>query len=410
MPCLSPVPAPRASDVADTTPRDTPEGFRLGRWWTDERSRRVIFQTALVAALVLVVAFIVANTVANLERAGLASGYGFLTDTASFDINQRLIDYDSTSSYGRAFVVGALNTVLVAVLGIVAATVIGFVAGVLRLSRNYLVSRMVAVYVEFTRNVPLLLQIIFWWVILLALPRVRGSLSIGDTIFLNNRGVRMPSPVFEDGSLLVLVFLLAGLLATVLVKRWAGLRQDRTGRAFPVAWTGLGLIVGLPLLVYFALGRPIGLEAPVAGTFNLKGGFNITPELVALWLALSTYTGAFISEIVRSGILSVGKGQTEAAGALGLRPGVTMRRIVLPQALRVIVPPLTSQYLNLTKNSSLAVVIGYQDIVSIGETILNQSGQALEVISIYMAFYLALSLLTSTFMNWYNRRIALVER
>ena len=208
----------------------------------------------------------------------------------------------------------------------------------------------------------------------------------------------------------MLVFLLAGLLATVLVKRWAGLRQDRTGRAFPVAWTGLGLIVGLPLLVYFALGRPIGLEAPVAGTFNLKGGFNITPELVALWLALSTYTGAFISEIVRSGILSVGKGQTEAAGALGLRPGVTMRRIVLPQALRVIVPPLTSQYLNLTKNSSLAVVIGYQDIVSIGETILNQSGQALEVISIYMAFYLALSLLTSTFMNWYNRRIALVER
>ncbi len=384
--------------------------MRVSRLWTDERARGVVFQLLLILGLTLVVAFIAVNTIANLQRAGLASGYGFLFDTAAFDINQRLIQYDSTSTYGRAFIVGGLNTIVVAALGIVAATIIGFVAGVLRLSNNFLISRTVAVYVEFTRNVPVLLQIIFWWVIMLALPRVRDSISLGDTFFLNNRGIRMPSPVFEDGSSFLLLALAVGLAATFVVSRWARARQDATGQGFPVGWAGLALITGLPLVAYLILGRPIGFDAPTMGKFNLQGGFNITPELGALWLALSTYTGAFISEIVRSGILSVNKGQTEAAGALGLRPGLTMRRIILPQALRVIIPPLTSQYLNLTKNSSLAVAIGYQDLVSIGDTILNQSGQALEVISIYMIVYLSLSLLTSGFMNWYNARIALVER
>ncbi len=398
--------------MADGTaaPVDRKDGLRVSRLWTDERARGVILQILLLLALALIVAFIVSNTIANLQRAGLASGYGFLSDTASFDINQRLIPYESTSTYGRAFVVGGLNTILVAGLGIVAATIIGFIAGVLRLSNNFLVSQIVAVYVEFTRNVPVLLQIIFWWVIMLALPKVRDSASIADTVYLNNRGVRMPSPVFEDGAGLILWAVVGGLVATFVVARWARARQDATGRTFPVGWTALALIGGVPLAVYFVLGRPIGLDAPVMGKFNLRGGFNVTPELVALWLALSTYTGAFISEIVRAGILSVSKGQTEAAGALGLRPGLTMRRIILPQALRVIIPPLTSQYLNLTKNSSLAVAIGYQDVVSIGDTIMNQSGQALEVISVYMAFYLTLSLLTSAFMNWYNARIALVER
>ena len=384
--------------------------MRVTRLWTDERARGVLYQFLLLLGLALVAAFIVSNTIANLQRAGLASGYGFLFDTASFDINQRLIAYDSTSTYGRALVVGGLNTILVAALGIVAATLIGFVAGVLRLSNNFLVSRIVGVYVEFTRNVPLLLQIIFWWVIMLALPKVRGSVSIADTVYLNNRGVRMPSPVFEDGAGFILAALAAGLAAAFLIARWAKARQERTGRTFPVGWTGLALVAGLPLVVYFLLGRPIGFDAPVMGKFNLRGGFNVTPELVALWFALATYTGAFISEIVRAGVLAVSKGQTEAAGALGLRPGLTMRRIILPQALRVIIPPLTSQYLNLTKNSSLAVAIGYQDLVSIGDTILNQSGQALEVISIYMAAYLTISLLTSALMNWYNARIALVER
>ena len=384
--------------------------IEFSRVWTDERTRGVIFQLLLVLGLALFIAFIASNTIANLQRAGLASGYGFLFDTASFDINQRLIEYSSTSTYGRAFIVGGLNTILVAAMGVVTATVIGFLAGVLRLSNNYLISRMAAVYVECIRNVPVLLQIIFWWLILLALPRVRGSLSIGDSIFLNNRGVRIPAPIFEDGSAIVLAMIFAGVIGTVLVSRWARPRQDATGRTFPVSWTGLGLVVGIPLIVYFIIGQPLDFELPVAKRFNFEGGLNITPELIALWIALSTYTGAFISEIVRAGILSVSKGQTEAAGALGLRRGLTMRKIILPQALRVIIPPATSQYLNLAKNSSLAVAIGYQDMVSIGDTILNQSGQALEVISIYMSFYLVLSLLTSAFMNWYNKRIALVER
>ena len=404
----------RVSDESGATVNDRAPtdggGFDISRAWADERVRGVIFQIAMVLGLVAVAVFIVLNTIANYEEAGLSFGYGFLFDTANFDINQRLAEYASTSTYGRALSVGALNTILVAAMGVAAATLIGFVTGVLRLSNNFLVSRIVAVWVEFTRNVPVLLQIIFWWLFMLALPKVRQSLSIGDTVFLNNRGARLPSPILEDGSAIVLATVLAGVVATVAVRLWAKKRQDATGRIFPVGWAGLGLIVGLPLAVYFILGQPLTFDLPVQKRFNLQGGFSITPELVALWLALSTYTGAFISEIVRSGILAVSKGQTEAAGALGLRRGQTMRLIVLPQALRVIVPPMTSQYLNLTKNSSLAVAIGYQDIVSVGDTILNQSGQAIEVISIYMAFYLALSVITSTYMNWYNKRIALVER
>ncbi|MDE0449677.1 MAG: amino acid ABC transporter permease [Spirochaetaceae bacterium] len=372
--------------------------------------RGVALQLLLVLGAALLIAFVVSNTIANLQTAGLSAGYGFLFDTASFDINQRLIAYDSTATYGRALIVGGLNTILVAALGVVTATAVGFLAGILRLSSNYLVSRMVTVYVEFTRNVPLLLQIIFWWVIILALPRVRDSISIADTIYLNNRGVRLPAPVFGEGAIVILLALVAAVVATVILVRWARARQDATGEKFRAGWTGLALIVGLPLALFFILGRPIGMEAPVMGRFNLQGGFNLTPELFALWLALATYTGAFISEIVRAGILSVSKGQTEAAGSLGLPPGLTLRKVILPQALRAIVPPLTSQYLNLTKNSSLAVAIGYQDLVSIGNTVLNQSGQALEVISIFMAAYLSLSLLTSAFMNWYNRRIALVGR
>ena len=378
--------------------------------WRNERSRSISFQVLLLAALLTLILEIFFNTVENLENAGLASGYGFLFQTSAFDINQRLIEYDSTHTYGKAFIVGGLNTILVAILGIIAATVIGFLAGILRLSNNFLISRIVGAYVEFTRNVPVLLQIIFWWIVLLALPKVRESVSIGETVYLNNRGVRMPSLVFEDGSVVVVLSVVVGVAVTVFLFRWAALRQERTGQTFPVGWTGLALIVGLPVLAFFVAGGPIGLDTPEMGKFNLQGGINVTPEFTALWLALSTYTGAFISEIVRAGILSVSTGQTEAANALGLRPTLTMRRIILPQALRVIIPPLTSQFLNLTKNSSLAVAIGYQDLVSIGDTILNQSGQALEVISIYMIVYLTLSLLTSAFMNWYNARIALVER
>ena len=228
--------------------------------------------------------------------------------------------------------------------------------------------------------------------------------------FLNNRGLRMPAPITEPGFLWVAIAFFLGILGAILVSRWARKRQDLTGQIFPAGWVSLGLIISLPLLVHIALGQPLGWEIPRRTRFNFQGGINLTPELIALWLALATYTGAFISEIVRAGILSVSRGQSEAAFALGLRPNLTMRKIILPQALRVIIPPLTSQYLNLTKNSSLAIVIGFQDLVSIGGSILNQSGHSLEIVGIWMAIYLSLSLATSAYMNWYNKRIALVER
>ena len=385
-------------------------GPGLQRLWTDERSRGLIFQILVVLGLALFIAFIVSNTIANLQRAGLASGFGFLTDQAFFDINQKLIDYTSTSTFGRALIVGILNTILVAAMGVVAATFIGFFAGIIRLSPNWLISRLVGAYVEITRNVPVLLQIIFWWSVLSGLPKVRDSLTIGDAVFLNNRGIRLPSPLLEAGFEWVFAAFIVGIVATIAVSRWSNRRQNISGQTFPVGALGLALIFGLPIVVYWLADAPIDWDIPERMQFNYRGGFNVTPELVALWFALSTYTGAFISEIVRAGILSVSKGQTEAASALGLRPRQTMRLIILPQALRVIIPPLTSQYLNLTKNSSLAIAIGYQDLVSIGGTILNQSGQALEVVGIWMAIYLSLSLLTSAFMNWYNKHIALVER
>lgn len=382
----------------------------MRRLLTDERSRGIVLQLLVLLAVAAVIAFITANTLANLQRAGLASGFGFLTDTAFFDINQKLIEYSSQSTFGRALVVGFLNTILVSAMGIVTATLIGFVAGVLRLSDNWLVGKVVTIYVEFTRNVPVLLQIIFWWATLTALPKVRDSLSLGDVAFLNNRGVRMPAPIMEAGMGWVIAAVFVGIVGAVLLARWARKRQEQTGQTFPSGWASLGLIVGLPLILFFALGQPLDWDIPARTRFNFSGGFNVTPELIALWLALSTYTGAFISEIVRSGILAVSRGQSEAAFALGLSKNQTMRMVVIPQALRVIIPPLTSQYLNLTKNSSLAIAIGYQDLVSIGGTILNQSGQALEVVGIWMAVYLSLSLATSAYMNWYNKRIALVER
>ena len=392
------------------TTSDNDEGFRLGRLLTDGRSRGIVIQVAVLLAVALFIAFITFNTITNLKSAGLATGFGFLDDPAFFDINQPLIEYNSQSSFARALLVGFLNTVMVSVLGIIAATIIGVIAGVLRLSSNWLISRLVTSYVEFVRNVPVLLQIIFWWALLTGLPKVRDSLSLGDTAFLNNRGVRVPAPLTEPGFGWVLAALAAGIVIAILITRWARKRQDLTGQIFPTGWTTIGLIIGLPLIVYFALGQPLGWEIPRRTRFNFQGGINITPELIALWLALATYTGAFIAEIVRAGILSVSRGQSEAAFALGLRPNLTMQKIILPQALRVIIPPLTSQYLNLTKNSSLAIVIGYQDLVSIGGSILNQSGRSLEIVAIWMAVYLSLSLATSAYMNWYNKRISLVER
>lgn len=384
--------------------------FELNRFITNERSRGYAIQVILLLSFIALVLFFIINAINNLANVGLASGYGFLTDTASFDINQRLIEYSSTSTYGRAIIVGGMNTILVAFLGIITATVIGFVCGVLRLSENFLIKTTVGAYVEFTRNVPVLLQIIFWWVVLLALPKVKESISIGETLFLNNRGIRIPSPIMEEGSGYVILALFIAILISYIFCRRNTKKFIETGKRKSVYKSVTSLIIIIPTAIYFLLDSPISLETPIRGRFNLVGGINITPELFALWIALSTYTAAFISEIVRAGILSVSKGQIEAAKALGLPKNLIMQEIIFPQALRVIIPPLTSQYLNLTKNSSLAVAIGYQDIVSIGDTVLNQSGHALEVVSIFMIFYLTLSLITSLFMNWYNNKIKLVER
>ncbi len=392
-------------------PTRTNAGFKPSRLWTDERYRGVLSQVVVVVLVALALVWVGGNTQNNLENRGLELGFGFLADPAGIGIGVSLIEYDSQDTWLRAMTVGLLNTLLVSAMGIVSATLFGFAAGIMRLLPNWLISRMVATWVELTRNVPLLLQIIFWWSILLSLPTVRETLHIGDSVFLNNSGITAPAPIFEAGSNVVVAAFVLGLVGAWAVLRWARARQAATGARMPAGWIALAVVIGLPLAAYFAAGQPIGWDAPVANRFGrLRGGFTVTPELVALWFALTTYTGAFISEIVRAGILSVSLGQTEAAGTLGLSGWQTTRLIVVPQALRVIIPPLTSQFLNLTKNSSLALAVGFQDFVGIGSQAQNQTGQAIEIVFSWMIVYVSLSLLTSAFMNWYNARIALVER
>ncbi|HHC6562044.1 TPA: amino acid ABC transporter permease [Vibrio parahaemolyticus] len=374
--------------------------------------RSAIFQIIAIAALVFFFYTIINNALNNLDARGIATGFGFLNQEAGFGIGLTLIEYNETYSYGRTFIVGLLNTALVSVLGIILATAIGFTMGVARLSTNWLVSRLAAVYIETFRNIPLLLQIFFWYfAVLQALPSARQSLSLGEAIFLNVRGLYFPAPVFNEGSGVVIAAFVIGLIATISISIWATNKQRLTGQQTPMGRIGLGLLVGLPLLVYFVSGMPISLEYPELIGFNFKGGISIIPELAALLLALSVYTAAFIAEIVRSGINAVSHGQTEAAMSLGLPRAKTLKLVVIPQALRIIIPPLTSQYLNLTKNSSLAMAIGYPDLVSVfAGTTLNQTGQAIEIIAMTMGVYLTLSLLTSALMNLYNRKVALVER
>jgi len=378
----------------------------------DPRVRGIFYQVITLALVVWVGVEFWTNAVGNLERANIASGFGFLDTTAGFGIIQTLVSYTEESSYSRAFLVGLLNTLLVAVIGIVIATVLGFLIGVGSLSRNWLIRQMCIAYVEIMRNIPLLLHLFFWYfAVLRAVPGPRDSLSILDSIFINNRGIYMPRPVGEEGFGIVLVLLVVGIAASVGIARWAARRRDRTGQPFPVLYWTLGLVVGLPLLVFLILGMPLSFDYPALRGFNFAGGVAMIPEFISLVLALSIYTAAFIAENVRSGIQSVSRGQTEAAYALGIQPGPTMRLVIIPQAMRVIIPPLTSQYLNLTKNSSLAVAIAYPDLVSVfAGTVLNQTGQAVEILFLTMSVYLTLSILTSLLMNWYNARIALVER
>jgi len=386
---------------------------RLGRPppWNDPRIRGVVWQILFVGIVLALVAFLIHNTLVNLRRQNIASGFGFLDREAAFGIGESLIAYSPADTYARAFLVGLLNTLYVSALGIVLATVLGTFMGIARLSSNWLIRKLAQVYVETFRNIPLLLQLFFWWAMLrVSAPAPRQAWELLPGVLVSNRGFVFPVPTADPVHRWMLLALALGIAGAIGVSRWSKRRQALTGAQFPSGWVGAALIVGLPLLVFLAAGMPLDLDWPELKGFNFVGGSAVSPEFAALLIGLTVYTGSFIAEIVRAGILAVSWGQSEAASALGLRPGQRMRLIVLPQALRVIVPPMTSEYLSLTKNSSLAVAIGYPDLVSIANTTMNQTGQAVEGIAMIMAVYLAISLLISLFMNVYNRAVALVER
>ncbi|WP_024511939.1 ABC transporter permease subunit [Bradyrhizobium sp. ARR65] len=365
-------------------------------------------QVVFVIALAWIGYEIVANARANLETQRITSGFGFLRNTAGFDVSQTLIPYSGSDTYTRVFFVGLLNTLLVSVIGIFFATVIGFIVGLGRLSPNWLVSRVAGAYVELVRNLPLLFQILFWYLaVLAALPGPRQSISLFNSFFLSNRGLVIPRPLAEPGLDAFLIALLVAVVAALALRYYARRQLFQKGRAIDIWPYVLGLLVGLPLASWLIFGGPLSFEVPVLKGFNFAGGTRVIPEFVALTVALSTYTAAFIAEVVRAGILSVHKGQMEAGASLGLSRGATLRLIVVPQALRVILPPLTNQYLNLTKNSSLAVAIGYPDLVSVfAGTTLSQTGQAIEIIAITMGVYLLLSLVTSAIMSLYGWRLS----
>ncbi|EYR79978.1 amino acid ABC transporter permease [Shinella sp. 838] len=378
--------------------------------------RSIVYQVVTLVVIISAVWYAWNNVVQNLARANMTAGFGFLNSRAGFDLAQTLIAYSSDSTYFRALQVGLINTLVVAVAGIVTATIVGLLVGIGRLSHNWLIARLCTVYVEIFRNIPPLLVIFFWYLGVLALlPSIRTIFQHlkedpDAVFFISNRGIYMPAPVFGEGFGVVASAFVIGVLAAIAFAVWANARQRATGQRPPVLWVNLGLIVLFPFLVFLVMGSPVTLDYAVPGSFNMKGGMVIGPEFLALYLALSLYTASFIAEIVRAGIRGVSKGQSEASYALGLRPGQATRLVVLPQALRIIIPPLTSQYLNLIKNSSLAVAVGYADLVAVGGTILNQSGKSIEIISIWMLIYVSISLITSLFMNWFNAKMALVER
>jgi general L-amino acid transport system permease protein len=384
---------------------------RLRLSWADPRFRAIVWQLVILAIVALVAWYLIANTNRNLAARHIATGFAFLDRVAGIPIGESLIPYNpAVDTFGTALIVGILNTLKVSVVGIVLTTILGTFIGIGRLSGNWLLAKLTGFYVETLRDIPLLLQLLFWYAMLQALPPPRQALRIGSAIYLCNRGIKLPELVWQPAHSWAVLACLIGAIGTWLWHNYARHRQEATGRRPPVWPAALLLLVALPAAVWLAFGAPFTLDVPALKGFNFQGGGTLSPEYFALLLGLVIYTAAYIAEIVRSGIQAVPQGQWEAAGALGLRRGAVLRRIVLPQALRVIVPPMTSQYLNLTKNSSLAVAIGYQDVMSIANTTLNQTGQAIEGIAYIMAVYLTISLSISLFMNWYNARIALVER
>ncbi|MGR3661260.1 MAG: amino acid ABC transporter permease [Paracoccaceae bacterium] len=404
-----------------TTTTDPQKGsFRLSQLLYDSRYRSMTIQVVALIGFVSLVAWLVSNTIVNLEALGKNFSYGFLGQRAGYDINQRLISYSSDSTHLRAAMVGLMNTLLVAFMGCILATVIGVTAGVLRLSNNWITAKIMTVYVESFRNIPVLLWILaFNAVMTESFPQPRdfkgdnatASMLFGDSVAITNRGIFTPMPIWENGYQVVVIVFLLSLAAIWFFGRYAKKRQELTGDILPVFWIKLAIFILPVVIAYFIMGRPIGLEYPVFKGFGFKGGLNIRRSLIALWLALSFYTGAFIAENVRAGILAISKGQTEAANALGINSKNTMNLVVLPQALRVIIPPLISQYLNLTKNSSLAIAVGYMDIRStLGGITLNQTGRELECMLLLMGIYLVISLAISGSMNVYNKSTQLAER
>src|SRR4030067_942117 len=380
-------------------------------FWLNPKVRAILFQFMTFVIVGLLAYYLISNTLVNLQRQKIATGFGFLHKEASFEIGESLISYSAASTYGRALLVGALNTITVAFIGIVITIILGRVLGVARLSTNWLVSKLATLYIEVMQDIPVLLQLFFWYAIFYeTLPSPREAISPGAGIFMSNRGVAFTIPEGHPAHKYMLLAFLVGCVIVYLIRRWARKRQEKTGQFFPTFRVGIAIIFGLPFITWLALGTPMKMDAPKFIGFNFQGGLMVSPEFIALLMGLVLYTAAFVAEVVRAGIQSVSKGQREAAMSIGLKPALVLNLVILPQALRVIVPPLTSQMLNLTKNSSLAVAIGYPDFVSVANTTINQTGQSIEGVAIIMAVYLFFSLTTSAFMNWYNKRVALVER
>lgn len=375
-----------------------------------ESFRTVVYQIALAAAVALLGFYLYENVVENLGRQNIATGFGFLKEVSQFEIGETLISYSSRDTYGRALAVGLMNTLSVSAAGILLATVIGFSVGIMRVSSNWLLQRIALTYVEIVRNIPVILQVIFWAAVIRNLPAPRQALDLWGVGFLSNRGLTFLIPEADPAHVWMLAGLGAGLVAALIAGRMARRHREATGRYVDMLWPSVGMILGLPVLVWLAFGAPHALSFPERQGFNFAGGATISPEFVALMLGIALYSSGFIAEIVRAGIQATPRGQVEAARSIALRPRFILRYVVLPQALRVIVPPLTSQYVSLIKNSSIAVVIGYPDLVNIGNTVMNQTGQAVEAIAVMMVVYLIVSLITSVAMNFYNRLVAIKER
>ena len=390
--------------------KQTPQTGNVSFWY-DPRIRSILYQVGVLAMVGLLGYYLVSNTLANLERQNIATGFGFLEKEASFEIGETLITYSAADKYARALMVGVLNTLLVSFIGVVLTVILGTFIGIARLSTNWLVSRLAAVYIEIFQDIPVLLQLFFWYAFFYEmLPGPRQALSPFSGVFLSNRGLVFSVPQFHPAHMYMAVAFLAGCIGIYFLRRWARKRQAKTGMAFPVFRVSVLILILLPLLAWLAGGTPTKMNVPELKVFNFQGGLNVSPEFTALLLGLVLYTAAFVAEAVRAGIQAVSKGQREAAMSIGLTTNQVLQLVILPQALRVIIPPLTSQMLSLTKNSSLAVAIGYPDFVSVAGTAINQTGQAIEGVAMIMIVYLFFSLSTSAFMNWYNKKIAIVER